>query len=83
MLSNLFFADDILLFAEATVEQAMVIQDCLERFSMASGQKISVAKSRVYFSSNVGVEAKSAICTALKMEATWAFILECPPWRVV
>lgn len=52
-LSNLFFADDIILFAEASIDQAQVIHDCLSRFCRASGQKVSLAKSRVYFLANV------------------------------
>lgn len=31
-LSNLCFADDIILFAEATVDQAEVLQQCLHHF---------------------------------------------------
>lgn len=37
LLSNLFFTDDIILFAEESVEQALVINDCLNRFCIASG----------------------------------------------
>ncbi|XP_021717958.1 uncharacterized protein LOC110685744 [Chenopodium quinoa] len=43
LLSNLFFADDIVLFAEATIDQASLIQACLERFCQASGQKQDIA----------------------------------------
>lgn len=45
LLSNLFFADDIILFAEASVDQANIIHDCLTRFCNASGQKVSLPKS--------------------------------------
>ena len=69
-LSNLFFADDIVLFAEASVDQAQVIHDCLRRFCLASGQKISLPKSRVYFSKNVDSVAQQAISMALNIEAT-------------
>lgn len=48
-LSNLFFADDIVLFAEANTEQAKVIQDVLQRFCKAKGQKLSLPKSIIYF----------------------------------
>lgn len=41
LLSNLFFADNIILFAEASVEQAMVIQDCLRRFVKRQGRKLA------------------------------------------
>ena len=41
-LSHLFFADDLLLFAEATEDQIITIMDCLNLFCSASGQKISL-----------------------------------------
>lgn len=69
-LSNLFFADDIVLFAEATTEQAQVIQDVLLRFCKASGQKLSLQKSRIYFSQNVRPEMQNNICDALGIMGT-------------
>jgi len=47
-LANLFFVDDLILFGEATVEQAKVIKCCLELFYLASGQKVSTQKSLVF-----------------------------------
>jgi len=38
--SILFFADDVMLFAEASMEQAHVISQCLNHFYEASGQKV-------------------------------------------
>lgn len=69
-LSNLFFADDIILFGEATVDQASVISECLQRFCVASGSNISFGKSRVYFSKNVNIESSTAISETLGIEAT-------------
>lgn len=56
-----------------TANQAVVIvvsQDCLDRFSRASGQKVSLQKSRIYFSKNVEASNQAAICSTLCMEAT-------------
>ncbi|XP_061371303.1 uncharacterized protein LOC133313907 [Gastrolobium bilobum] len=53
--------DDIILCAEATVEQAFIINQVLTIFSAASGQKISENKSRVMFSINVGVTRANEI----------------------
>lgn len=50
--------------------QAEVIHDCLNRFCMASGQKVSLPKSRVYFSKNVNSSMQDQICATLGMEAT-------------
>lgn len=69
-LSNLCFADDIILFAEASLDQAPIINDCLQRFCAASGQKVSLQKSRVYFSKKVSQEHGSAIGAALGMDIT-------------
>lgn len=70
LLSNLFFADDVVLFAEAKEDQAMVIRECLERFCGASGQKVSLPKSRVYFSNNTDPLVQQEICNKLGMEST-------------
>lgn len=70
LLSNLFFAYDIILFAEADVDQASVIHDCLSRFCEASGQCVSLAKSRVFFSKNVNAQTQENIAAALAMEST-------------
>lgn len=70
LLSNLFFADDIILFAEADLEQAAAIHDCLNRFCQVSGQKVSLAKSQVYFSNNLPLERQEEISAALGMART-------------
>ena len=50
---HLFFADDMLLFAEASETQVNVIEEILHKFCVASGQKVSVTKTNVFFSKNV------------------------------
>lgn len=52
-LSHICFADDMILFAEASVTQVHVIKKVLERFCAASRQKVSLAKSKIFFSENV------------------------------
>ncbi|KAL9862399.1 putative RNA-directed DNA polymerase [Arabidopsis thaliana] len=52
-LSHICFADDLILFAEASVAQIQVIRRVLERFCVASGQKVSLEKSKIFFSENV------------------------------
>ena len=70
LLSNLFFADDIILFAEASPTQAYVIQDCLNRFCAASGQKVSIRKSTIYYSHNTAEYIKDEISAILGMDTT-------------
>lgn len=50
LLSHLFFADDLVLFSEASQDQIEVIKEFLEVFSVASGQKVSLSKSHIFFS---------------------------------
>ncbi|XP_057432959.1 uncharacterized protein LOC130725784 [Lotus japonicus] len=53
-ISHLFFADDLLLFGEATVDQMECIMGCLNAFCSASGMKLSIPKTRLMVSKNVG-----------------------------
>jgi hypothetical protein len=60
-ISHLLFADDLLLFAEASIEQAHCVLPCLDMFCQASGQKINNHKTQVFFSKNVDNELKEEI----------------------
>lgn len=46
-LSHLFFADDLLLFGEASPQQARVMEVLLRQFCQVSGQQMNISKSRV------------------------------------
>ena len=48
-ISHLCFADDMLLFIEASMTQIENLAQCLDMFCSASGQKVSVAKTRFFF----------------------------------
>lgn len=52
-ISNLFFADDLFLFREASSEQIGMMRSCLEQFCLASTHKVSLEKSRLFVSRNV------------------------------
>ncbi|XP_061363985.1 uncharacterized protein LOC133307489, partial [Gastrolobium bilobum] len=60
-ISHLMFADDIILFAEASLSQLNCIVNCLEKFSLMSGQNVSIEKSCIYFSRNAPQEAVNSI----------------------
>lgn len=52
-LSHLFFADDMILFGEASEAQLKVMMDCINRFCASSGQRVNLSKSSIFFSKNV------------------------------
>ncbi|CAL1412960.1 unnamed protein product [Linum trigynum] len=52
-LSHLFFADDLVLFAEAEGSQIRVVKSCLDEFCASSGQRVSYDKSVLYVSPNI------------------------------
>lgn len=60
-LSHICFADDLILFAEASVSQIGIIRGVLESFCNASGQKVSLEKSKIYFSKNVSRDLENLI----------------------
>lgn len=50
--SHLFFADDLVLFSEASNSQAKVLRKCIDAFCSLSGQSINYEKSMIYCSPN-------------------------------
>jgi len=64
------FADDVVLFGEASREQAQLVQDCLHEFCSASGQRVSMLKSNIYFSPNTNAAVVAEVCNILSMKQT-------------
>lgn len=50
--SHLFFADDFLLFAKATIREATKLDECLGKYMAWSVQKVNQEKSSAHFSKN-------------------------------
>ena len=50
LLSHLFFADDQLIFEEASEDQMKVIMECVAQFCESSGQRMNIKKSSIYVS---------------------------------
>ncbi|KAL4298891.1 hypothetical protein AHAS_Ahas17G0046200 [Arachis hypogaea] len=61
LISHLMFADDIMLFAEASQGQIRNIKKCLEIFCEASGQVINAQKTQIFFSKKVNNECREMI----------------------
>lgn len=69
LISHLLFADDILIFCEASVPQIICIMDCLQIFCDATRQKVSNEKTRIFFSKRtLGIVREDTI---------WIYILAC------
>lgn len=68
-ISQLFFADDSLLFTRASEADADAILDILESYELASGQKINLEKSEVSFSRNVSPNMQNMLQSKLTFTA--------------
>lgn len=64
------FADDVLLFAEASEDQILLIKHILSIFCRSSGQKVSEEKTRI-FSPNVDRSLKQSISNLFKFQVTY------------
>lgn len=60
-LSHLFFADDNIFFFRCKTNEVSVLKTILERYAMASGQKINFDKSTLLCSPNVSDDVKASI----------------------
>ncbi|CAL8176514.1 unnamed protein product [Prunus armeniaca] len=60
-ISHLFFADDLILFAEASPCQARLMKQCLELFCKVSGQIVNFDKSAIYCSPDISKDMATDI----------------------
>lgn len=59
-ISHLCFADDMLFTKASEVQMGRVLH-CFKLFGDSSGQKVSIAKTKIYFSKNVSSMLERAI----------------------
>lgn len=52
-ISHMFFADDSYLYCRAEINEAKRIMELLSIYELASGQKVNIDKSSIFFSTNV------------------------------
>ena len=64
-ISHLFFADDSILFAKATVRECSVITDIISKYERASGQRVNFDKTDVVFSKCVETNRRQEIVALL------------------
>lgn len=67
-LSHLFFADDLIIFCKAELDQIEVVQKILSDFCAASGHKVSNSKTKIFFSRNVSLGLRSVISGQFQYE---------------
>lgn len=67
-ISQMLFADDGYLYCRASIEETIRIVEMLNRFEGASGQRINMEKSSVFFSRNVIQSNKDVILSKLGMQ---------------
>ncbi|KAE8719871.1 hypothetical protein F3Y22_tig00109925pilonHSYRG00091 [Hibiscus syriacus] len=70
LVSHLFFDDDLILYAKASLDQAHVIDSILSDFGTYSGHKVNKLKSQVFSSSNRSEEIATAISNHLDLYVT-------------
>lgn len=61
IISHCFFADDSVLFIQADLKMCRIVKNLLEMFCNASGQKINIHKSCLYFSRNTTAVVREEI----------------------
>ncbi|XP_058759648.1 uncharacterized protein LOC131632954 [Vicia villosa] len=60
-ITHLMFADDLLIFGEASEQQVMCVKNTLDVFCEMSGQEISEEKSSILFSDNVSKRLRTSL----------------------
>ncbi|KAK9983153.1 hypothetical protein SO802_032678 [Lithocarpus litseifolius] len=68
--SHIFFADDLLLFASTSQKNTEAVSEVLEEFCQLTGQKINLAKSKIFFSANTSEEDKEKVVHHLGIAET-------------
>ncbi|KAK8627893.1 hypothetical protein V6N13_135490 [Hibiscus sabdariffa] len=66
---HLFFANDLIVYAKDTLDQAGFISSILSTFGPFSGHKVNVRKTRVCSSPNTGLDIRQLICTTQGYQA--------------
>ncbi|KAA3470487.1 reverse transcriptase [Gossypium australe] len=64
-ISHLLFADDYILFGEASNKGANILKDILQDYEICSGQCVNFSKSIVFFSPNTSEENKAVVSNLL------------------
>ncbi|KAH1106316.1 hypothetical protein J1N35_010084 [Gossypium stocksii] len=69
-ITHLLFADDCVLFGEATATSAMVLKDILKEYESCSGQCVNFNKSMIFYSSNTIKKIKKEVLSLLGVKSS-------------
>ncbi|KAK5793506.1 hypothetical protein PVK06_034655 [Gossypium arboreum] len=69
-ISHLLFADDCILFGEATERGAVYLKQILHEYEKCSGQSVNYAKSTIFFSSNTQEGEKRVVTRVLGVRSS-------------
>ncbi|KAM1948308.1 hypothetical protein ACFX15_008514 [Malus domestica] len=72
-ITHLLFADDSVLFCEATVEEARGVREILNSYAVGSGQEINMLKSSIFYGSKVKKRDKKDIERTLNIQSKTGF----------
>ncbi|KAH1063639.1 hypothetical protein J1N35_028626 [Gossypium stocksii] len=64
-ITHLLFADDCIIFGDASVKGVNIVRNILVKYEVASGQQINLDKSLIYFGASVGSEDRNLIANTL------------------
>ncbi|KAH1082680.1 hypothetical protein J1N35_022441 [Gossypium stocksii] len=70
LLSHLYFANDLFLFAKVDIDQARNIKNELNIFGAASGHKVNELKNTIFFSDNIDLMFANDISSVLGFRQT-------------
>lgn len=66
-INHLFFANDNILFGDATIEGAQRVHSIILEYKLISGQKANFEKSLIYFGSNVQFDIRDQVESVLSV----------------
>jgi hypothetical protein len=69
-INHLFFADDSLFFCKANIDECVHIQQVLEIYKKASGQKLNREKTSIFFSKNTNTVVKNHLLSIAGVSST-------------